>query len=788
MSRGNSTPISDLKSREEDMQFAAPRKCVFGLPLHFVVFLLLVLASDAFLAAYRLFWDFNRYVETLMVGSFAGQLCAVAVLAGLFGRSWLAGYLLSILLATAMIAACVSSIEIANGFRYSIEIDFVQAIENGGVPALLVPSMILAAAAPCLCMRALFGWQLVAGCGATQRIWQDNTSRSGQLSGVSGLLILTAIVAGCLITAQSAEVIFDGSVQGVVFALLVACLVLAAASAAAVLPALYVAYRLESYLLRLYALMGMGLSTALLSVSLLWIVRHPSLPFSPGGISADELWQWGFLIPLFGASFFIVFLYCLRWSGFDLLPVATKTKSLRTPTESADVTASTDSTPFDDTEMDCEDARFRAERGQHWMLATATFLLLCIGPLCGGIAELQRANRLSRLAELRIELAAKGGELRLYGFSRIVDAVDLPPDVPVAWIQQLGDLTSVRELKLAGRKLSDSDLEFLGQLSGLERLDLSNSDFSDQHAASFEQLSMLSRVDVSGTALTNIGIENLLRNPNIQHLGAADLTMDWSRFCDSIRARPDFSFRVGGPGLTNLQVKHLLSTCDLISGLDVRGSPIDESALIGKLPTTLTRLNLNGTKISDSAFSALLPSLPITDLSVANTQLSDEILPFLSTKHFQSLDLSEAQVTDEGLSRISPAKWTAVKLSIPNLTGDFLRVWLRSPLPLLEHLDLSGSSIGDSAFTGFKNQNLQAIDLSNTLITEATLMQLQAPTDRYLHVNIRGCKIDVRKLLGSVPRLILACDLGQFTEDEQQVLRSFATLAPGVELPFHRSY
>ncbi|MEM8735222.1 MAG: hypothetical protein AAGG44_13410, partial [Planctomycetota bacterium] len=605
-------------------------------------FIVVTILFDFVLSALPLLGFIPLYVDFILIGTIAGQLCFAAVIAGLWGRSWLAGFLVALCLAVTVVVGCIFTIEIVQSYRWGWPLDVSEFCQNLS-PVCVLPLLTLATGTPLLGMRALFGWQIVR-----QSHFKSNSKRdgdvsdlnvSGQLSGVSGLLVMTAITAGAVMTVQSAEMVFGSYAANMLTGALIASAVLAAASTVAVLPAVYVNFQDRSPAPRFAIFALMAGAAALLAVAATWVVNLP--PFNPAGIPTFQLWKLGLGVPLCGAVYFIASLYVLRWSGYSLVraraAVATGSNHSLDPSISSLSEGEDSGTNQVEAVSDWDREstlsvgdQLQRERRRHWLLVGVTFAVLSIGPIAGGVMDQRRRQEAARLRELQQEALREGGWLKVDFYTNKVTRVDLGPNLDVQWIDQIGDLETVATLSLRNCSIRQDEMERVSRFPALRSLDVSDSDFGDEHLEHLERMIQLQELDVSGTKLSAAGVQQLLRKPSITRLGLVDLEFDWDLICEYARTRANVNLKLGGPNLTNENLKRLLEKGTLLVSLDVSDSLIDESAFTGNVPATLTELRLSGTQISDSAFSAFLARQWVMSLSVANTSLTDAFLPAIS--------------------------------------------------------------------------------------------------------------------------------------------------------------
>lgn len=167
----------------------------------------------------------------------------------------------------------------------------------------------------------------------------------------------------------------------------------------------------------------------------------------------------------------------------------------------------------------------------------------------------------------------------------------------------------VLEVKLQGRRFTDSDIANVAGFSRLESLWLGSS---------------------------QVGDEGLVHLKNLRELRSLSLVLT----------------KVKGDGLAHLKGLHKLEN------LDLHGCPLQNDALkhVGELKG-LQSLNLNSTKVTDGAMKHLQGAKNLVGLYLYGTKVTDEGLAHLQDlAELQTLVVSETGVTNEGLKPLQGLK------------------------------------------------------------------------------------------------------------------------------------
>ncbi len=205
------------------------------------------------------------------------------------------------------------------------------------------------------------------------------------------------------------------------------------------------------------------------------------------------------------------------------------------------------------------------------------------------------------------------------GLTRLkLDGAKLSPAV-MNWIAEQ------KNLKSLSLEYTAINAELLGQLvtlSSIESLSLSGSNFDDASVIALNAFSNLSNLDLSNTRVTDAGIAQFQPSQKLTEL---DLSGN----------------RIVGGGLTSLRGSK-------IESLSLRGARADNEALLAiESLTTLKRLRLGYTSISNAALSRLAPLQNLQQLDLTGIRLSRESLPILENlASLKELRLSENPFED----------------------------------------------------------------------------------------------------------------------------------------------
>lgn len=681
--------------------------------------------------------------------------------------------MLSIALAAILCIACIAAMAITQYIRFGITSEYYELL----APILMCPILLLGAAIPLLIARAVFSWRLARH----KESFVHATS-----GGISELLTTTAIVAAAIMCVQSIDGFIPGSTREVLFMVLVVCSILAFASLISVIPAVWLFFRTRNPLKRLLVMLALAGLAISISVAGALIANLPSFGVT-FGLATRQLLFYSSVMPLAGSVYFIAGLYALHLSGYRLArkprtstAVATAAEifdalppgAISTSTENSSSASSEDHSP---SIPDLTSPHFWTHR----RLAIACFCLLAAAPLCAAVVSANRASQLEALGALEQELVDAGGRLVRNRDEDILE-IALPGDLPASSLAGVGRLNQIEKLKILG--VYDRGLLDVFGTDNLTHLDVSGTNFSDADIGILDAFPRLTTIDVSETSITAAGLEQLVVHRNVRELGASELDIPWNDFVTALSKSAISGLKIGGPSLTPDRLASLMAAVPPIAKLNLANSPIDESAL--KYIGSVVDLNLDGTQISDQAFSKFIAKTTALDLSVANTNLTDAVLPALSDVPFTSLDLSGTKITDAGLANTSPMSWTHLALRDTNLTGDFFEIWLQNQWGV-HSLNLTGTNVNDRGMRHLAQYpNILAVNLANTKIT-ANAVKAFCEAGIYRQLHIAGCDVSVQDLQTvSFGNAQLHVGFDQFTKNELKQLRRIFTVRVGVKLDY----
>jgi len=160
--------------------------------------------------------------------------------------------------------------------------------------------------------------------------------------------------------------------------------------------------------------------------------------------------------------------------------------------------------------------------------------------------------------------------------------------------------------------------------------------------------------------------------------------------------------------------------------LDLRGVDVSAQAFARSDPARWPRVRsvlLAGTAVDDDSLIALA-GLPLTQLDLARTPVTDQGLRAIASLPLERLDLTQTAVTDAGLASLRAMPLRILVLRNTRVTAEGFDALESLALRLL---DLSRSPVTARGLAALAHlQRLESLDLSNTSVNDAELLQLRS--------------------------------------------------------------
>jgi len=691
-----------------------PKPLVRGSLIPLSAMLLLFLFADLF--GMYLFQD-TEWSSYVFIGVFQAQAGIFCILGGTVGRSWISSFLLSAALAVVSVA-----LFFGGSFWTNDEVPLTEA----AILAIgVVPPLLFCGCVPLLFLRSFNGWHLSR---STVALTEPYSLR------IEDFFMAMILVAGLLAIAPSAFgfATANGGEEDLSI-LLFSSVISAVASTVAVFPVSIIYFRTSTRrgriaVLFFFAMLGLTASIACQVGYQLW--NGASFPFA----TLDSL---AFLS--YAATSTVLFslgLKVLHWSGFRIQAIAKVSKSI----EANDLS---EHSPFH--------ATFSSYRQKN-RVAAAGIVLASIA-ITSSISYLKQ-ERL-RLAEtfksLNASFLLHGGYVEHQGYKPVAMRVPPTTDNSILDLSQFKDLSAI---SLAGTQLTESNLIAISKMNRLMDIDVSQTAFSDSSLKHFSRRLYIEKLSLAGTQITTDGINEVMTGRRrIAALDIGDLDLDDEAFMQ-LHIQNVTGLILRGNPITDKSLKSLTS----LFYLDLSGTKCDGSEL--GLLTQVGTLVLDGTLVDDSAITQLLASnSTLTRLSLRNTQVTDATLKTLAQYNLLTeLKLGDGEITAQGLEAAGIAPSGLLALNSRKFTGNVFASWK----PIIRRLDMSHSGVSDldvhhlasvsglqelslvdcdvsdSSLAQLANMDLLKIDLTGTKVTAAMVAKI-FPTSTLVHISPSQC-------------------------------------------------
>ncbi|MBU1220477.1 protein kinase [Myxococcota bacterium] len=325
--------------------------------------------------------------------------------------------------------------------------------------------------------------------------------------------------------------------------------------------------------------------------------------------------------------------------------------------------------------------------------------------------------------------------LRLY--------LELPPNFPVNYFEDLTRLTNLEGLICRGCEVTDETAVFLSQIPSIEYLDLSETMVTSRSMAGIGRMKNLKHLILKNTTINDEGIKFLSESRKLKTL---DLT--GTKVTDSCSV--------------------YLNNMTMLNSLVLKNCRISDRFLKNIPGKTIRLLNLYGTDISDRSAKVMEKFEALRSLNISHSRISDKLLEGISgLRNLKKLDMKYTSTGDNSVSSIKnlrSLRWIGV--SKTGITDDFIQgissceylIYLDASLndisdrsfayladlASLQHLDLSSTRISSRGLLYLpKLENLNSLNLKKTVITDEAFEYIKKLSSLRV-LNISGCSISDR--------------------------------------------
>jgi len=352
--------------------------------------------------------------------------------------------------------------------------------------------------------------------------------------------------------------------------------------------------------------------------------------------------------------------------------------------------------------------------------------------------------------------------------------------VKVGGLKELASLKKIEKLYLSDVAVTDETLRALGE-SGLlppwvngrgniNQLDMSNTPVTDAALVYLKTLTNLRVLNLNGTKVTVAGLKELAPLTNLAIKLDLPMTDETLRVLRDNGVLPQWlsgrgignNLVLAGTQVTEAGLKELMVLNNLVI-LDLSKMQISDAGLVHlKTLTSLRVLNLNGTKVTIAGLKELASLKNLQTLNLDGVPVSDDALRALRENGLlapwvngrgkgNELVLAGTQVTDAGLKELSILSvqterrgWQNLYiLDLSNTAVTNAGLVDLKKLTSLNQLVLSGTKVDDAGLADLKTlPKLQRLVLNGTSVTDAGLAHLKTLT------TLRELRLDGTKVTG----------------------------------------
>jgi hypothetical protein len=670
---------------------------------------------------------------------FLFHLAAIATVAGLVGKSWLAGLFAGVFGFVLFAVLSITGISIGSrGSSFGVlSIDLASEPLSGLCIAFVIPWIVMVCSLPFYLTRFLLGWRLSFGLA---------TAKREPLVVVDFFLLMTSVACALWMTTAPRLVMENGNELSSIVPLTGLGLAWGAINALVVLPSVYFAFRIKSY----WVAGLLSFSSSMFAPVVLGIVNE-----------YYRLSNFVFvLLPsVFACSIFTLALILLRRFGLEM-----QRYEPRCATAGSHVPVKEVEEEFEPNRRFFQSVHFR------WTMLFAMITLVSSFTIVA--VRTHRKNVDQSLAALRHSLGKQGVVIETR--SREVVTLSLASDADRRLLESFEPKLTINRISLSGGPLPQDLSAMLARYPNLSSLDLSNTGLNESQLNELNstwKFPCLVHLSIAGNPLTPESILRLLgsgqtsvyhrlRSIDLSNLGLKDedLHVVMLRYPSLNLARNQITDK-GLADFLRLGGVHYQK-------LDVSGNPINGSAFNQKLQAN--ELILDGCPLTDSTFSpALVQFQNSTKLILKSTQLTDSFLANLST-NITRLELGDGNFSDKGVSDflVNATGLYDLSLTGKQFTGECFRDWQ----PSLSILSMKGSGLVDEN-VGFLPTVFGNLDLSDTALTDIGIAKLKP---NVYSIDLSNTAVTVKGVLNSplAPRRNIRLSQGQFSSEEIEMLRT----------------
>lgn len=688
--------------------------------------MIVAMAVGSYVAEYSDYFTYSMSTS-LNIGLFS----LAAVVGGLMGSTWIAGWLYSVALVS--IGTIVCAAVATPWWTSSIWNDYLAI-------GALWPLLLLGCTAPLGLMRRFRGWSLTT---------HEDTLRSRHPMRIEDLFLLSVIVASSFSLTRLLREFNQVMPEEQELILLAAC---SAFSCLFTIPAVAITFRTRWWMSRLAGWVGLALASLAACFVLNWL-----MDMSPGN-------RFDLILTLagIGVAWLVMFIgaAALLASGVKLTHFAPVPGAARAP-GAAPAAAIGSSDPLEGESTDTDTDTGAGARRQARLLTGVVGMVDLLSALGLNFTTYRQAEFFRTIQRYKTDFAGFASDCMIRG--ETVVALSLAPEVTDQDLVRFeGSTSTIEGLTLSGTQITDAGLEKISHLPKLWQLDLSNT------AITNVGLEKLSNMAVLSVANTQVDFEQALttaKQLQIRSLDVSGIGITDQQFSDRLDIAPGMSLKLSRNPLTDAGIAHLLQQSFKLSRLDLSDLPIDGCGLL--FANCPMDLNLDGTMITDASLTQLLNSGQYKKLSIRRTAITAAVLPLLATQ-VKHLVLGEGLITEQDLANLPSVQWSHLSLNDKKFTG----ASLAGGKIQVQSLDLSRSGVTDSTLEQLSQLGyVYHLDLSHTEISDAGLKWIQCA-----EIDVRDTRVTAHGLLENLQNTRILISHDQFTPKELVALRKIGAV------------
>lgn len=618
----------------------------------------------------------DLFILTL-IGTVLGQIVFYFVIAGLYGTSWLDGFLASCLLVAIAVALFITVV-------------FHEDRAAAYASLLVLPAAIAVGSGPLLLMRHFFGWRIVAE--AAPRI----------PSTLTNMFVGTLMAGTLLMTIRAPEVIweFDGSSDyWIGAAIALTCLLIFGLLCA--VPAAVATFSTSG-----------KVAPRVIAATLSWIVLAIVI-LSAVGLTFGGNLEPDFILAVIGiwvVATFTVFggLLVLRYAGYRLESNATTTAEFETEATQ----------------------RFLQRYYRRTWIQVGLVLAVLLG------INVYVAKLISKRAVLERSIAEIEGRVRELGgsvdhYRRKIHAIQLNRATDESLRMLLAELKTLEltpsQLNFNGSKITDASLTVIGDVSSIQNLRLAKTNVTGKGFRLLNKLPLY-EIDLSGLTLTDADWENASWG-SLSTLRLSDTKVASDSFASFLARSNIYTLEADGSDVDGESLMGITDQSHRDVALSLADTQITDDEYAKFHSNRISSLDLSGTQVTDRSLRLIGECERLHSLNLSDTAITDDGLShFKWGRQHMTLNLSNTRITGQGF-KSRPITY-AHHLNVSNtlVNDETIKLIVGDQCP--GNINLSGTRITDAALPALLNSPQVAyLTIKRTSITANGIVK-SMPTAR----------------------------------------------------------